>query len=304
MKRYLHGHKGHNKSAKRNKTLCNEYGCPTRVKFKEGGIRGKCSKHGGYPLCDKDGCPTPVNFKEGGIRGKCKRHGGYPRCDEDGCSTPVNFKEGGMRGKCRMHGGFPTCVSCHLFTVRKLGRKCSYCSPCSATAKYAKKEELAVAKALDEAQIPYQREVRINYNCFSSGSKRWAMLDFVIELPDKRVIGEVDENQHNSVGYNIQCDLARMTHVMAAIACEDNTRPTLWIRFNPNAFSVDGERVRITKKKKLSTLVEMIKNHSMTKHTEIMYMYYDADARGVPLITKDTAYSKSIQSLVVDTVIS
>ncbi len=42
----------------------------------EGGIRGKCIKHGGFPLCTE--CDTPQLYMEGGIRGKCSKHGGYP----------------------------------------------------------------------------------------------------------------------------------------------------------------------------------------------------------------------------------
>ena len=81
-------------------------GCSSSVAYKDGGLRNRCTRHGGYPLCQHpDGCSTPVQYKDGGLRGRCIRHGGYP----DGCSTPVAYIDGGLRGRCRRHGGYPLC---------------------------------------------------------------------------------------------------------------------------------------------------------------------------------------------------
>ena len=61
--------------------------------------------------------------------------------------------------------------------------------------------------AFSEAGIPYQREVSIDYSCFSSGAKKRARLDFVVELPTKRVIVEIDEHQHENAGYSVSDDI-------------------------------------------------------------------------------------------------
>jgi hypothetical protein len=234
-----HGQSGSNKRY-RLYPLCQTAGCTTAVNFKEGGERGRCIKHGGYPLCRTAGCITAVTFIEGGERGRCIKHGGYPLCQTAGCTTAVKFKEGGERGRCIKHGGYPKCKDCYLFVVRTKGRQCAYCCPGSVLAKRAKKEEEAVSAVLLAHGIVFQREVHIEYSCISSGYKKSAYLDIVAELPDKRVILEIDEYQHKRVSYSVKCDLARMTNVMAAVACDNNSRHTLWIRCNPNAFKVDG----------------------------------------------------------------
>jgi hypothetical protein len=91
------------------KKICNIEDCKTPVNHKEGGIKGRCSRHGGYPLCNIEDCKTPVNHIEGGIKGRCSRHGGYPLCNIEDCKTPVKYREGGIKGRCRKHGGFPLC---------------------------------------------------------------------------------------------------------------------------------------------------------------------------------------------------
>lgn len=271
---------------------CSDEGCETPVLYKEGGIRGRCIRHGGYPQCSFENCETPVLYKEGGIRGRCIRHGGYPECSVEGCETPVQYREGGLRGRCRKHGGLPKCSSCSFWSVHKLGFKCSYCRPDSATAKRSKKEEEAVAKVLNDAGIIYQREVQIHYGCNMNTKKQFARLDFVIEGPQRRVILEVDERQHQDTTYNIECDLSRMMYVMSAISLDDNDRPTFWIRFNPNAFKVDGKTKRVPKKIRYTRLIDLIRGTDVG----VVYMYYDVSG-GNPCITQDPLYSTSMKAL-------
>ena len=280
--------------------ICQSEGCVTPVKFLKGGKRDRCITHGGYPLCQHPGCVTPVQFKEGGKRDRCITHGGYPLCQYPGCVTPVCFKEGGQRDRCCKHGGFPKCSSCGLFGVNKQGLTCSYCRPGSATAKRAKKEEEAVADFL--SGFVFQREVHISYCCLDQDSlenKRSARLDFVIELPTHRVILEVDENQHKSETYNVACDVARMTHVMGAIACTGE-RPTTWIRFNPNAYAVDGVTQKKPKLERYQALEKMIRQP--VEGTKVVYMYYDTQ-EGQPVVTLDVAYPLAFKKLLLPCVL-
>ena len=142
----------------------------------------------------------------------------------------------------------------------------------------------------------FERERRISYECITSDHKKFARLDFLIERPDKRVILEIDERQHKDVGYEIKCDLSRMTYVMAAIACTDNVRPTLWIRFNPNGYSVDGYPVRTRKKAKYAKLLSVIKDTKPLDGTQVIYMYYDTEG-GFPVICKDSSYSARMKAM-------
>jgi hypothetical protein len=275
--------------------LCQNDGCTAPVKFLEGGERGQCAKHGGHPLCQNPGCTTTVRFIEGGERGRCIKHGGYPLCQNDGCTTPVKFIEGGERGRCFKHGGYPKCTDCFLFVVRKKGTQCAYCCPGSVLAKRAKKEEEAVSAVLLAHGIVFQREVHIEYSCISTGYKKSAYLDIVAELPDKRVIFEMDEYQHKRVSYSVKCDLARMTNVMAAVACDNNSRPTLWIRFNPNAFKVDGITKGVPRHERYAALLAAMRL-SVFRPTTILYMYYDTQ-QGEPVITSDIDFAPCMKPL-------
>jgi hypothetical protein len=143
--------------------------------------------------------------------------------------------------------------------------------------------------------IVFQREIRIDYNCISSGGKTNARLDMVAELLDKRVILEIDEYQHKRVSGSIACDLARLTNVMAAVACDNNSRPTLWIRFNPNAFKVDGTTKRVPRHVRYAALLAAMRL-PVSRPTTILYMYYDTQ-QGEPVITSDPDFTLSITPL-------
>jgi len=173
--------------------------------------------------------------------------------------------------------------------VRKSGQRCATCTPTSASAKRAHKEEEAVAKVLDAAGVLYQREVRIDFSCFTS-HKKFARLDFVCEQKDRRVILEVDERQHTDQSYSIGCDVSRMLDVVAALVCDDNTRPTLWLRFNPNAYKVDGVRVHTSKKERYRWLLEILTAPTHAPSLVVRYMYYDV-RQGRPVVTYDPDYS-------------
>ena len=160
--------------------------------------------------------------------------------------------------------------------------------------KRAKKDEETVADILKD--FVYQREIHINYNCINSDDKHFARLDFVLELPTKRVILEVDERQHHDVVYEVKCDLARMLHVMAAIACSRNDRPTVWIRFNPDVFKVDGQTVKIPKKRKYQQLLSVLQDTTEFSGIRILYMYYDVTNK-MPTICMDPSYDQQVKSM-------
>ncbi len=161
--------------------------------------------------------------------------------------------------------------------------------------KRAKKQEQIVADALLADGFLFQREVRINYNCFQA-DKKFARLDFVLEMPSKRVVLEVDEFQHKKESYNVSCDASRMTDVMSALACEGNERPTMWIRFNPDAYTVDGVPVRTRRKDRLKSLCALLRD-APSRPLQIVYCFYDT-VGGVPAITLDNAYSPALRGLV------
>jgi hypothetical protein len=143
--------------------------------------------------------------------------------------------------------------------------------------------------------VVFQREVRIDYRCITSGGKHNARIDMVAELPDKRVMFEVDEYQHKRVAGSIACDLARLTNVMSAVACDNNARPTLWVRFNPNAFKVDGTTKRVPRRERYAALIAAMRL-PVSRPLTILYMYYDMQ-QGEPVITSDPDFAPGIKPL-------
>jgi hypothetical protein len=282
-------------------------GCKNPQKYRSGGLRHRCIKHGGYPKCkDPTGCTNPQKYRKGGIIERCITHGGYPTCQHpSGCLTPQKYSRGGICNMCVSHGGYPRCSCCGLYSVKFDGGVCSDCNPNSIRAKRVKCEEERVEKILKENGWVYSREVNISFNCLSGSTsgKARARIDFIVETMACRILLEVDENQHKGLNYLLVCDLARMTNVMGAITCGENHRPTVWIRYNPNGFCVDGKKKRFSKHHREAMLLEMLNNYNSldTKSKnicfEIIYMYFDTK-EGRPLVLDDIGYSDTLKPFV------
>jgi hypothetical protein len=80
-----------------------------------------------------------------------------------------------------------------------------------------------------------------------------------------------------------------MMHVMGAIACDTNVRPTLWIRFNPHGFTVDGVPCRVARLKKYRALLDVLTDPTPQTGMRIRHMFYDV-AMGIPVLYNDRAY--------------
>ena len=148
------------------------------------------------------------------------------------------------------------------------------------TAEYAirrKKAEQTVATLLDELGIPYRREYHVP---FSEIGGTFARIDFWLwpDDPTRTVFLEVDEEQHTH--YPVECDPSRLAKVIEVRTLGGRTDPLCVVRYNPDAFKVDGTTVRTSKKERHAALAETL----TTFHThpisallpvQIHYMYYN-----------------------------
>jgi hypothetical protein len=161
-----------------------------------------------------------------------------------------------------------------------------------------KKKENHVMKYLDSVSIGYDREVHISYGCIDDTSRKFSRIDAVIDCPDRnlRILLEVDEDQH--VGNPVSCELSRMTDSTACMRLGGETHKLLWLRFNPDAYQVNGETVRTLKKDRYKQLEHVIRTHVPLKDMEVMYMYYSTQD-GVPIVMNDIDYSDSFKKFVV-----
>ena len=99
-----------------------------------------------------------------------------------------------------------------------------------------KLREERVAKFLTASGITFDRELLVQF-C-GVGTRQCARVDFVVHKPDRIVAIECDEDSHKA--YTVLCDVTRMLDIAAQHALR-SALPLHFVRFNPDAYSVDGQ---------------------------------------------------------------
>ena len=89
----------------------------------------------------------------------------------------------------------------------------------------------------------------------------WARLDFVLYKEDHIIILSVDEFQHKHI--EVLCEVARMSKVVCSIRQSGDMRRVLWLRFNPDSFTVDGEITKVPMILREKTLSKCIDHSSI-----------------------------------------
>ena len=97
--------------------------------------------------------------------------------------------------------------------------------------------------------------------------------DFVFEWAEGVLVLEYDEQMHSDRVK--RCELVRM----AAVSSGFGARPVFWIRFNPDAFKVNGSTLTTSRKVReeilLKTLQDMVGNADYDHVMTICYLCYD-----------------------------
>ena len=76
--------------------------------------------------------------------------------------------------------------------------------------------------------------------------------------------------------YNVGCELNRMTEIFAYLRQEYPVTNSIHIiRYNPDAYKVDGVTTRTTKSIRHYKLLEMLKRKVPDKSDCVSYMFYD-----------------------------
>ena len=273
---------------------CAVQDCPRSAQ----GKTDKCKAHGGGKRCSVKDCPRSAIGKTD----KCLNHGGGKRCAVKDCPRSAR----GKTDKCANHGGGNRCqgVNCPDGlagnSVSKQGDLCSNCDP--NRNKKRKREECTIEELLQAKGIVFEREKRIKYCGVDEDNKHYANVDFVIETQTHRVLLSVDEHQHSETkniwGYSVLCELSRMSKVMSAITETNNNRPSVWIRYNPNAYRKAGVPIYISKETRHACLLESI-HKPTSKPFEVRYLFYDTDGDGLPEIFNHPDFNDNFKQLVV-----
>ena len=149
-----------------------------------------------------------------------------------------------------------------------------------------------LAKILEDAGFDFKHEHSVDTSCSAeaaadgeSKSRRLDMIRIIrimhtVASSAAIIIVECDEFQHDD--RDTSCEVARMTQVNEALALEGNTLPIVWIRWNPDAFRVNGELQKVKKTERGKLLVRFLKALESTTSLEpgsvsIFYLFYDHD---------------------------
>jgi len=162
-----------------------------------------------------------------------------------------------------------------------------------------KKEENALAKAMDTASIYYKREHHVNMSCINNEENKFVRVDFMVLAKGGIIFIEVDEAQH--AGYPVLCDSIRPWKIAESLSLEGNSLPILFIRFNPNKFEI-GEKVqKVSKRDRYRALCEYIKQLNMETCAplSVKYMFYDQNLDQVPIVTLDSEFAKQTIEILV-----
>jgi hypothetical protein len=173
-----------------------------------------------------------------------------------------------------------------------------------------KRKENRVAKLLERHGIPFKREHHIDFSCVGDAEGKYARVDFVVQLKGCLVFLEVDETQHCS--YMVRCDMMRMAKIVESLTVGGNSLPILFLRYNPDAYTVDGlgRRCKTLAERELE-LVSILKSDSAAMASKgkfgldsdqtlaIRYMYYDQDNRGRPDLLCDPDFDPTMRECVI-----
>ena len=168
-----------------------------------------------------------------------------------------------------------------------------------------KKRENALMEYIKE-HYTVDREQQINNSCFES-QKKFARVDGVIYFGNLTVIVECDENQHKFYNDSVSCEVARMNNVNTALLCSGNGADLkiLWLRVNPDGFTVDDVRRKVKQSEKFARVVDVIGRYQkdgFEGQVGVIYMFYDTEG-GVPSITRDDAYSLHFKPYILETLV-
>lgn len=151
-----------------------------------------------------------------------------------------------------------------------------------------KKKEEKTAKFLQEQNISFDREVHVDFKCALSNDRgqAFARIDFVVQRPEENTVFliEVDEFAHSAEAYQLSCECRRMTDATTSLMM---TQPLVehwvWIRFNPDPFTIDNVKQKVKLQTRLQALSNFIHSYKPKLQMEIKYMYYSS-VQGVPIV--------------------
>jgi len=155
-----------------------------------------------------------------------------------------------------------------------------------------KKKEERVARFLTESGVTFEREVVVNF-C-GEAARRHARVDFTIYREWGTDIVECDEEQHGH--YTIGCDAGRMLNVFTEILKRgDRAGKLRFIRYNPDAYRVDGVRQKTPQRDRQAALLKVL-NSPPEQQFSVTYLFYDR-AGPLPDVCLDAEFPSTLRAI-------
>ena len=289
-----------------NKNKCKYKGCETTAKYNIPSAKktGKyCFSHKligminvSKGLCANENCTIPAMY--GKISKTKPTHCSVHRendmidvihklCDHEKCSTRPVYNASGIHiGRfCAVHkhsgmvhiNVYP-CISCGLefrFRNKTTSKLCVYCDSNSTVR--SKTKENRIKELLQESfpDIPciHDRSISSIETIDQKCVYRRFRPDFFYDMTTHVVIVEVDEHQHSM--YDVSCERAREFHIADAVG-----RPTYFIRYNPDAYRVNGNIVKVKRTLRENKLIDVLRDLlfrtiEAQSALETVFLYYD-----------------------------
>lgn len=262
-----------------------------------------CTKHSGglknviRRICEK--CDNPA--KCGPVGGsavrcyKCRVFGDTDRpnilCSQRNpkCINSAIYGNNNKRERCEIHK-LPSdenlvereCAKCCIQFPLNNNNLCEYCQQHITKVEFEKlnpglrvrnKKEKRVADVLDANGLIYDAHDKM----MDRGECLKYRPDFVFYCRGYVIIVECDENQHSGSGYPEYCEKIRMINITEALRV-----PTIFVRYNPDNYKVNGIPSKISRTQKETELVRNVKRFiSDTYHppvacmTHAKYLFYN-----------------------------
>lgn len=117
------------------------------------------------------------------------------------------------------------------------------------------------------------RELYVDFKCVDKNSTH-CRVDFHIVYNGILFLLEVDEYQHDT--YSQACETVRMYNVFESLTLGGNLLPIVFIRYNPDKFTIDDDEIKIYKSDRMEQVYDFITNYSFNgKKYAIKYFFYD-----------------------------
>ena len=235
---------------------CAHVGCDTRAGFGFPGLdRTRCKQHIEENML--------VNPKSTCTYDKCKEQALYgiskpERCEQHKEDFHFNLVE-------------RRCVHCGLLNILNKQGNCGMCDP----------DEFNRTRLAKQNQIKNMLDVH-GYRYVSCdkmiehGRCFKYRPDFMFDCGTHYVVLEVDENQHQSHGY--ECEEVRMINIFQSIGM-----PTKFIRYNPDEYKKNNHKVNPSFNHRVKLLTRALNNafeEPPMGHLNVKYMFYDNTENG------------------------